>query len=167
MTLPAWPTDLLPAVFMRDGFQYQRKPAVERTEMDGSSARARLTDRNPLAAVPVAAIMTSSQKDYFAAWLESDAAYGGAWFTLDLPLSFDAPRNCVCRITAEPTIVPYAATKWKASFELEVRDPNVISAGVLSCIRAFGETGTQAIDAAIGDISLQPFLTLWETDFPS
>lgn len=158
-----WPTDILPAVFTRDGFQYQRQPAVVRTEMESPAARARLVNRNPLANIPVACIMTSEQVDFFKAWLESDAAYGGAWFNVDVPVSFDETRTLLSRITGEPTIVPYAASKWKVSFTLESRDPNVISGDVLALIREFGSTGTQTIDAALVDISLEPFFEAWAT----
>jgi hypothetical protein len=96
MTILAWPTDILPAVFMRDGFQYQRQPAVIRTDMESPAGRARLTDRNPLAKIPVACIMDSSQLDFFDSWLENDAAYGGAWFNIDLAHSRRAYPLALC-----------------------------------------------------------------------
>jgi hypothetical protein len=157
----AWPSDVLPAVFMRDGFSYQRQPAVIRTDMESPAPRARLVNRNPLANVPVACIMTSTQVDFFKAWLESDAGYGGAWFYVDVPISFDETRTLLSRITGEPVITPYAAAKWKVAFTLEARDPNIVSGDVLTLVRTFGATGTQDMAASLAEIDLQPFIEDW------
>jgi hypothetical protein len=159
MSLATWPSDILPSEILRDNFSYERLPAVERTDMDSGSARARLINRNPLAKVTVSWLMSGDQVDYFNTWIESDAAYGGAWFNIDLYLS-SARRTVIARFVDEPKRTPLG-TSWVVTATLEVRDPNVISGDVLGVIRLLGSTGAQDMAEELETVDMQPLYDEW------
>lgn len=152
MTAVAWPSAVLPTTIPIEGFSHKRQPAGERTEMDSGLARFRVTNRNPLRRVTVGWQMTTFQIEYFNAWLEYQARYGGAWFSIDLPLD-GTNRTVLARFVEEPGQQPWRRTRWGITAQLDVRDTNVLTSGVFGVIDAYGLTGMQEADAIIDTVS--------------
>jgi stringent starvation protein B len=123
----AWPAAILPTAVPIEGFSHKRQSAGERTEMESGLARFRLTNRNPLRVVQIGWHMTQAQVEYFNAWMEYRARYGGAWFSIDLPLDGEL-RTVLARFSGDGLEQkPWRRTKWGIAAQLEVRDTNALT----------------------------------------
>lgn len=162
MTAIAFPHNILGTAVPIDGFSHQRQPAGDSTEMDSGLARFRVTNRNPLRTVTVGWHWTTAQIEYFNAWNEYRAAYGGAWFNIDLPL--DGPlRTVLARFSPQPQPQrPWRRTRWSLVAELLVRDTNVITVDVFDVVEAYGLDSMQAMDFSVQPLSLAAFFDTWD-----
>lgn len=157
----AWPESILGRAVLRDGFQYQRLPSVERTDMDSGLARGRIYNSNPLARVQCQFVFDEAQVAFFEAWLQDIALRGGAWFTIYLPLEGVTYRQVLARVVGEPARKPRGADRMLVAIEFEVHDSLIVPSGFIDLILTFGTTGVQDMDAALADLSLQPFFDSW------
>lgn len=161
----SWPEAILGRAVLREGFRYQRRPAIERTEMDSGLARGRLFNSNPLARVPCQFIFNEFQCQYFEAWLQEKAERGARWFSIYLPLEGVTYRQVRARVVGEPPRLPHGAVTMKAQVEFEVHDALVLPDGMVDLVDQFGADGLQEMVDALDAASLQPFFDTYAPPF--
>lgn len=103
--MASWPTDLPPPL----SASYNISPVqqVRRTDMETGAPRVRIQSRSIRDTVTVSWKMSLSQFNAFRLWFESmsGAAWGSAWFTIDLPVgrsATDIKTNVQARFAGNP-----------------------------------------------------------------
>lgn len=163
-TAIAWPTQVLPAAPLWAGYRIEADLGLARTPMDSGLARQRRRFVNALSKVNVQWSMSGAQLQFFKSWLANKAGYGGAFFSILLPLD-DGTRMVEARFTQAPTYVKQATTAWLVTSVLEVRDDPVMSGDVIDIILDIGVDPLNAMAANLAGVTLAPAFDAWHTGF--
>lgn len=163
MALSEFPESILGRAVLREGFQYSRNEAVERTEMDSGLARGRLFNANPPARVPCQFAWSEFQVALFEAWLQDKAKRGAAWFKIWLPLEGDTYRQVMARVASVPPRRPRGGGgRSTVAIEFEIYDAVILPDGTVDLVLEFGADGVQQMAATMADTSLQVWFTAWD-----
>lgn len=165
MASAAFPEEILGRAVLRDGFQYSRHEAIERTQMDSGLARGRLFNSNPLARVPCQFAWNELQVQFFEAWLQTVAQRGARWFSVYLPLEGVTYRQVLARVASTPPRRPRGALKMTVPVEFEIHDALILPDGIVDLVLEFGASGVQDMSSALQNVTLRPFLDLWSENF--
>jgi len=165
MVAKAFPETVLGRAVLRDGFQYSRNDAIERTQMDSGLARGRLYNSNPLARVPCKFSWDEFQVAFFEAWLQTVANRGASWFTIYLPLEGVSYRQVLARVAQVPPRIPRGSVKMAVAIEFEIHDSLIVPDGIVELVIEFGADGIPTIAAALAETSLAPAFEAWAEGF--
>lgn len=164
MTAISWPDSILPASPLWAGYRIEADLGLARTPMDSGLARQRRRFVNALSKVNVSWSMSGPQLQFFKSWLAAKAGYGGAFFSITLPLD-DGTRSVEARFTQAPQYTKQATNAWLVTSVLEVRDDPVMTGDVVDVLLAFGLDELQAAAAALDGVTLAPAFAAWHTGF--
>jgi len=165
MTTKAWPESILGRAVLRQGFEQNPQSAIERFEADSGLPRGRPYNTNPLVRIPCQFRFSEFQFAFFKAWYKDVAKFGGAWFTIYLPMENVTYREVLARTVGQPKYVPRGANGTVVQLEFEARDSQIYPDGIVDLVLTFGAEGVQQMDAALEGATLQPAFVEWAEGF--
>jgi len=159
-TAVSWPAQILPAAPLWARYRIEGDLGIARTPMESGLPRQRRRFTTTLSKVTVAWTMSGTQKQFFLSWLAAKAGYGGAFFSIDLPLD-DGTRAVEARFAQAPTYDLQATGRWLVSSMLEVRDDPVLSSDVVDVMLGIGIDPLRQMAADLSGVRLTPAFAAW------
>lgn len=167
MASVSWPTEYLPKGVLLDGYKISQSFSLARTPMEGGLARQRRRFSSPPVRVPVQWIMTASQLAFFKSWLAHKAAFGGAFFSMELIMDEGLNVYDVRFVASGDQDVVYVpisgGQRWRVQATIEVKLPTPMSAGVVDILLANGLEGIREMHTAVTSNTplLSPAIVHW------
>ena len=117
----AWPS-ILPPAPLWSGYAVDPQPGLMRSSIAGSLPRQRARYSTVLTRVAVRWKMSVIQLEFFKSWVQSRAAFGGAFFVIALKLGGAASETVSARFGGAPRYTPLVADRdWLVDATIEVR----------------------------------------------
>lgn len=161
----SWPASQLPAASLMASHQIDQDLGLIRTPMDSGLARQRKRFGQPLPRVKVQWLMSNTQVALFKSWLAAKAAFGGAFFQIELPMD-EAVDTYDARFAG--TQVGYAklgVDTWRVTAELEVKDRTPYSSEVVDVIIDIGSAALFQMQGDLDTAFLAPAFADWHAHF--